>query len=292
MKQLLEALDLALEALEELQPDDAYPYSLQSKAITAIKQARAKDALYKLAEESCTSGLRLDDWDKIGCVNHDCDKCKAVQEPVIKQGWDVDTLLDKPAAPVQEPVAYRSRLASGSYTYCNTPQFSDNAEPLYTAAPVQQKPLFADIIAQHPGLAEELKAMDEGFELGYKAGLAAAHPAPVQSAEREEPVAWIFKPNRELLWPNEVERKNPLELNEYAPLYITPPAAHPDMAWIERERAVGYREGHMAALAQRQWVGLTDEERMDILLNLNWDKKLSHMDTALAIEAKLKEKNT
>ena len=27
-------------------------------------------------------------------------------------------------------------------------------------APVQQKPLFADIIAKHPGLAEELKAMD------------------------------------------------------------------------------------------------------------------------------------
>ena len=43
--------------------------------------------------------------------------------------------------------------------------------------------------------------------------------APVQ-----EPVAWIFKPHRELLWPNEVERKNPLELNEYTPLYTTPPA--------------------------------------------------------------------
>ncbi len=35
------------------------------------------------------------------------------------------------------------------------------------AAPVQQKPLFADIIAKHPGLAEELKA---------------AQPAPVISA--------------------------------------------------------------------------------------------------------------
>jgi hypothetical protein len=46
------------------------------------------------------------------------------------------------------------------------------------------------------------------------------------------------------------------------------------------------------AASTREWVGLTDEERMDILLNLNWDKKLSHMDTALAIEAKLKEKNT
>lgn len=43
---------------------------------------------------------------------------------------------------------------------------------------------------------------------------------------------------------------------------------------------------------QRTWVGLTDEERMDVLLALNWDKQLTHMDTAKAIEAKLKEKNT
>lgn len=42
----------------------------------------------------------------------------------------------------------------------------------------------------------------------------------------------------------------------------------------------------------RQWVGLTEEERMDVLLALNWDKRLTHMDTARAIEAKLKEKNT
>jgi hypothetical protein len=34
----------------------------------------------------------------------------------------------------------------------------------------------------------------------------------------------------------------------------------PEQDWIERERAVGYREGHRAALAQRTWVGLTDEE--------------------------------
>jgi len=60
---------------------------LAEELITAIKQVLAKDALYKLAEESCTSGLRLDDWDKIGCVNHDCDKCKAVQEPVAFEDW-------------------------------------------------------------------------------------------------------------------------------------------------------------------------------------------------------------
>ena len=50
-----------------------------------------KEALHKLAAKSLTEGLRLDDWDKIGCVNHDCDKCKAQaeqpaqQEPVLWQ---------------------------------------------------------------------------------------------------------------------------------------------------------------------------------------------------------------
>ena len=86
------ALDLALEALDYLTKPMAKGWDAETQmhkrnaAIIAIKQALAKDALYKLAEESCTSGLRLDDWDKIGCVNHDCDKCKAVQEPVA---WTV-----------------------------------------------------------------------------------------------------------------------------------------------------------------------------------------------------------
>ena len=39
-----------------------------------------KEALHRLAAESLNEGLRLDDWDKIGCVNHDCDQCKAQQD--------------------------------------------------------------------------------------------------------------------------------------------------------------------------------------------------------------------
>jgi hypothetical protein len=42
---------------------------------------------------------------------------------------------------------------------------------------------------------------------------------------------------------------------------------------------------------QRQWVGLTDEERMDCIFATNWSKK-PLMDTAKLIEVKLKEKNT
>jgi hypothetical protein len=41
-----------------------------------------EQALDKKAENARELGLSYDDEPKIGCVNHDCDKCKAVQEPV------------------------------------------------------------------------------------------------------------------------------------------------------------------------------------------------------------------
>ena len=63
----------------------------------------------------------------------------------------------------------------------------------------------------------------------------------------------------------------------------------PEQDWIERERAVGYREGHRAALAQRTWVGLTLEE---ILETYRGPDGSDYVNYARAIEAKLKEKNT
>ena len=41
--------------------------------------------------------------------------------------------------------------------------------------------------------------------------------------QQAEPVAWVFTPNNDLLWPHEVEVTNPIELNSYQPLYTTPP---------------------------------------------------------------------
>jgi hypothetical protein len=84
-----------------------------------------------------------------------------------------------------------------------------------------------------------------------------------QQEPEQEPVAWIFKPNRELLWPDEVERKNPIELDEYAPLYTTPPAQ------------------------PANWVGLTPTERKEI------ERHSVYVESAIRMtEAKLKEKNT
>ena len=66
--------------------------------------------------------------------------------------------------------------------------------------------------------------------------------------------------------------------------------AQPEQDWIERERAVGYREGHRAALAQRTWVGLTLDERIELAQDVDWAIG-AYCEYAEKIEAKLKELN-
>jgi hypothetical protein len=81
-----EALKLALEALEYLCKPILHGWEAETQkekrdqAITALREALEKAELHKLASDSLTEGLRLNDWNKIGCVNHDCDKCKTLAE--------------------------------------------------------------------------------------------------------------------------------------------------------------------------------------------------------------------
>jgi hypothetical protein len=60
-----------------------YDEEIIGRVLKDINALLAQDALYKMAEDAVTIGLSYNDWPKIGCVNHDCDKCKAVQEPVF-----------------------------------------------------------------------------------------------------------------------------------------------------------------------------------------------------------------
>ena len=262
-----EALDLALEALEELErcePSYSKIWSLKDsarKAITVIKQARALD---KKAENARELGLDY--------------------EPVLKDNSNYR--FDPPFA---EPDLI-ARLKHPENHY----EFSDPKKANAVLMSLCQEA--ADALAD---IKQDL--------------------TPVQ------PVAWIFKPHRELLWPNEVERKNPLELNEYTPLYTTPPAqpapiafevglvewvgnklmatpkvtTTPPASWMEMVVANLVREGvnkhkarelaeHFYSLAQRQWVGLTDEDKLHIeIMGGKSDVMLAEM-----VEAKLKEKNT
>ena len=85
MSKQTEALKLALHVMRN-QGDIGVDEWLAAEK--TILEALEKEALHKLAAESLNEGLRLDDWDKIGCVNHDCDKCKAQQKPLMDEQKD------------------------------------------------------------------------------------------------------------------------------------------------------------------------------------------------------------
>jgi hypothetical protein len=231
-----EALDKALNALLWANIEindwryDGYGYKPEDQpqimeAITAIKQALAAPVQEPVANASTWFALVMNAAAEIEDASHSLrdEDAKRVAISGAKHYRDAAkalyTIQPAQQAPVQEPVAilkgidehgpvvdwYRHwvTVPIGTKFYTTPPAQPATEEssatqpapvkqeskhnPLWLAthpdmfttppaqpAPVQQKPLFADIIAKHPGLAEELKAMDEAFELGYKAGLAAA----------------------------------------------------------------------------------------------------------------------
>ena len=123
-EQQLAAARLALKELKNWQY--IYPEAwgaADEKAIAALQFIIAQHALDKKAENARELGLSYDDEPKIGCVNHDCDKCKAVQEPVA---WRVKV---------------ETKLRDGSvdvgYQLRNE-KLSVYDEPLYTTPPAPQ----------------------------------------------------------------------------------------------------------------------------------------------------------
>jgi hypothetical protein len=126
-EQQLAAVKQALEALQEplgFTGSREIDAKLR-EAITALQSIISQDALDKMAEDARTIGLRLDDWDKIGCVNHDCAKCKAQPAPNCTRSHPHENMgamcelrteiarltnenarLKAQPAPVQEPIGH------------------------------------------------------------------------------------------------------------------------------------------------------------------------------------------
>jgi hypothetical protein len=82
-----EALKLALEALNSVGSFNPEIWGETDRAITAIKQAlAAPEERYTYGTpllDAFTKPAPVQDMPKIGCVNHDCDKCKAAAQPDI-----------------------------------------------------------------------------------------------------------------------------------------------------------------------------------------------------------------
>jgi hypothetical protein len=76
--------------------------------------------------------------------------------------------------------------------------------------------------------------------------------------------------------------KTPTDDGHVAHVYLFEKTGRPMVAW---DNAKDIKLGDRLYAAPKQWVGLTDEERRQILLD-------DPIDWIAAIEAKLKEKNT
>ena len=76
--------------------------------------------------------------------------------------------------------------------------------------------------------------------------------------------------------------KTPTDDGHVAHVYLFEKTGRPMVAW---DNAKDIKLGDKLYAAPKQWVGLTDEERRQILLD-------DPIDWIAAIEAKLKEKNT
>jgi hypothetical protein len=111
-------------------------------------------------------------------------------------------------------------------------------------------------------LADEyaLSARHYGFKSASAAKQSIALRAAIEQAEKQEPVVWAMETD-ECLLPGDALSWVKTHLHTL-PLYTAPPAA------------------------QRQWVGLTEEERDAIVLGNQQRWEIAHN-----IEAKLREKN-
>jgi hypothetical protein len=121
------------------------------------------------------------------------------------------------------------------------------------------------LYGNYPSRQARLLGMEDGL-LKHEAAITAIKQA--RSAPVQEPIGYLFQHEetgltmvvdvQQVEWG--FEKNNPRH-QKIGPVYTTPPAA------------------------QRQWVGLTDEEMLAVV-------HYSQLDNARAIEAKLKEKNT
>jgi hypothetical protein len=244
VKQALEALESERDKYLEWGDEDGAPEDVY-EAITALQSIISQDALHKMAEESRTSGLSYNDWDKIGCVNHDCDQCKAVQEPVAWREFDGEGGYTY--------FAYENNETwRDDYIERNGEKYADWVEPLYTtppAAPVQE-----------PVIDHSCK---DTYELIMKwADIYAAQTGELYSQAAQDP------------------SKAARMADERTMLACVVAQAFPSPA------------------AQRQWVGLTNEERLTEAARHFGEMHIENCglgnikDFARALEAKIKEKNT
>ena len=269
MQQALEALEGELLTMLDKPVDEQYRvrYAYLLRVITALREALAQPE-----QEPDRRALQAAGTHPAPCARH----CEAKAFEIEIRG--LKSAL-KQAQPVQEPATCRfCHSKKGSWTWqCYKCGEIDDvqkpAPPQQQAKPVQEQQQVGPVedMLLRRAVLRSAKIVSDGRFVTKQAALEQP-PLPVQ-----EPVAWD-KPSASFdeWWDGDRRRDtaNPFDTDSFA-----------YWAW----------EGWQAALAQRPWVGLTDEEIFHAGPRIGTsDSNVNPYQiliNARAIEAKLKEKN-
>jgi hypothetical protein len=241
-----------------------------TKAITAIKQALAQDALDKMAENARELGLNYDtplsafvrssdedkaevmervidkaieaQKEKIGCVNHDCDKCKAVQEG---RDW---SLLAATQESLREHMAEIKRLKAAQPAPAQEPEHCDPSATVYK---------LAEMVMSDCGHSSNNQRLLDRITERIQRHIDAPTPPAAQPAPVQEPVAWPCVISEADFEQNTITLE--MKCSDYKVgagqhwLHTTPPAAQPVPVKT-------YHDGKPWPVAPKPWVGLSEEE--------------------------------
>jgi hypothetical protein len=176
-----------------------------------------------------------------------------------KQKEAIAAIKEALAQPAQEPVAWGFRHDDGEIYDCISPEAHADCEGEYTV------PLYATPPAAQPALLVQ--------EPKHLVNVVIAHIKDLRKCVVELQKHGGF---------DETAAEIGVAADELEAALAAPPAAQePD------ELTIAYMSGLYDGKKKRPWVGLTDEEFNDAI-----NYKLTPRCIAIAIEAKLKEKNT
>jgi len=177
VKQAMEALESERDKYLEWGDEDGAPEDVY-EAITALQSIISQDAPPKQDVPETNFGNMAEP--KIGCVNHDCDQCKAVQEPVATctQHLQVEQLLNDMLAtlPYNSPDYWIGRIKE-VLPLCDTPPAAQPAVQdgrdwsLLEATQESLREHMAEIKrlkAEQPAQKPWVGLTDEDIEQGHK----------------------------------------------------------------------------------------------------------------------------
>jgi len=237
---------MALEALERYTRDEDIPWSQTEEAITAIKQALLTATPLAAPVQQSRSDVEPVLWLVNGVV-------QTSNIPVDYTGCLYTT---PPAAPVQEPVAWRWTNSKGWLTYGELPHDKFESTPLYTTPPSDETQRLSALVRAQQITIDKLEA------------------AQRQSAPVQEPVAIVsgYYGGQCVVLPT-----NPARLfNSGTAFYTTPPAAQPFVPLTDEQEREAFEAWAKSVGLIALSHGIRSESSQLELVWLAWKAKAAH----------------